>query len=233
MPSTCMRQCVHDIVNFFFPVYCKVCGTPLKVPGEVICLNCELNMPRTGYTREPDNPVAQLFWGRVWLEGATSLFRFEKGSKYQSLLHGLKYKGQKQIGIFLGRMLGAEIRGSPYGNADLIVPVPLHWKKERKRGYNQSEIIASGVSGVTGIPLQSGVLVRNRQTDTQTLKSRFERWENMEKVFGLQKDAASLDGKVLLLIDDVVTTGSTLEACAEELLTIPGVRVYVATVACA
>ena len=228
-----MRQCVHDIVNFFFPVYCKVCGTPLHVPGEVICLNCEMNMPRTGYTGEPDNPVAQLFWGRVWLEGATSLFRFEKGSKYQSLLHGLKYKGQKQIGIFLGRMLGAEIRGSPYGNADLIVPVPLHWKKERKRGYNQSEIIASGVSGVTGIPIQSGVLVRNRQTDTQTLKSRFERWENMEKVFGLQEDAASLAGKVFLLIDDVVTTGSTLEACAEELLTIPGVRVYVATVACA
>lgn len=228
-----MRQCIHDIVNFFFPVYCKVCGIPLHVPGEVICLNCEINMPRTEYTMESDNPVAQLFWGRIWLEGATSLFRFEKGSKYQALLHGLKYKGQKQIGIFLGRMLGAEIRGYPFGSAELIVPVPLHWKKQRKRGYNQSEIIASGVSGVTGIPLQSGILIKNRETDSQTLKSRFERWENMEKVFVLQGDAASLAGKVLLLVDDVVTTGSTLEACAEVLLKIPGVKVYVATVACA
>jgi ComF family protein len=233
MVLTHMRQWIHDTVSFFFPVYCKVCGKPLHVPGEVICLGCELEMPRTGYSAEPDNPVAQLFWGRVWLEGATSLFRFEKGSRYQSLLHGLKYNGQKKIGIFLGKMLGAEIHDYPFGRTDLIVPVPLHWKKERKRGYNQSEIIALGVSGVTGIPVNSGVLLRNRETDTQTMKSRYERWENMEHVFSLQEEASLLSGKTVLLIDDVVTTGSTLEACAEVLLSVPGVKVFVATVACA
>lgn len=228
-----MKQLAHDTISFFFPVYCKVCGALLHVAGEVICLNCELMMPRTGYTVEPDNPVAQLFWGRVWLEGATSLFRFEKGSKYQPLLHGLKYKGEKQIGLFLGRMLGAEIRDYPFAQTDLLVPVPLHRKKERKRGYNQCEIIAMGVSEVTGIPLESGILKRNRETDSQTQKGRFERSENMKDVFGLQGGFKFLTGKTILLIDDVVTTGSTLEACAGVLLSVSGVKVYAATVACA
>lgn len=228
-----IKQWVHDIIGLFFPLYCPVCGIPLYVSGEVICLSCELKMPRTDYTDDPDNPVAQLFWGRVKLDGATSLFRFEKGSKYQPLLHLLKYKGQKRIGIFLGRMLGAEVGCHPFRKADYIVPVPLHKKRQKKRGYNQSEIIAAGVSRVTGIPINTRIIQRDRDTDSQTEKSRFERWENMEHVFSLQKDATSLCGCSFLLIDDVVTTGSTLEACAETLLKIAGAKVYVATVACA
>lgn len=228
-----MKQYVHDIVSFFFPVYCPVCGRPLYVAGEVICLDCELKMPRTGYTGDPDNPVAQLFWGRVWLEGATSLFRFEKGSKYQPLLHQLKYKGQKKIGIFLGKMLGAEIKNHPFGSANLIIPVPLHKKRQKSRGYNQSEIISAGVSRVTGIPVNNRILIRTTETESQTQKSRFERWENMERVFAIQEHTASLEGFSFLLIDDVVTTGSTLEACAEVLSSVRGAKIYVATVACA
>lgn len=228
-----MKQWLYDIAGFFFPVYCPVCGDPLYVSGEVICLRCELQMPHTGYTNVPDNPVAKLFWGRVVLEGATSLFRFEKGSKYQPLLHQLKYKGQRQIGHFLGQMLGAALLDTPFADADQLVPVPLHRKKEKIRGYNQSEVIAAGVSRVTGIPVNNSLLVRKAETDSQTRKGRYERWKNMEKVFQLVEGAEATKANKLLLIDDVVTTGSTLEACAIALNSLPDKRIYVATIACA
>jgi ComF family protein len=224
---------MHDISGFFFPVYCPVCGNPLYLPGEVICLRCEQKMPATHYIQDIDNPVAQLFWGRIRLEGATSLFRFEKGSKYQNLLHLLKYQGQKNIGNFLGRMLGAEIKESPFGKVDHIVPVPLHLKKEKKRGFNQCEVIAEGVSEVIEVPVNSSLLIRVSDTDTQTRKNRFERWENMEKVFRLQETAQELDSPSILLIDDIVTTGATIESCAEALSSIKGSKIYVATIACA
>lgn len=206
---------------------------PLHVPGEVICLTCEQKMPRTNYTSNQENPVAQIFWGRVRVECATSLFRFEKGSAYQSLLHLLKYKGRKSMGLFLGRMLGAELAGTPFSTADVLVPVPLHRKKQKTRGYNQSEIIAEGVSIVTGIPVNTRLLRRKTDTDSQTRKNRFERWKNMDAVFDAGDEAASFAGRTFLLIDDVVTTGSTLESCASILAAIPGSSVYVATVACA
>ncbi|MEX0988458.1 MAG: ComF family protein [Bacteroidales bacterium] len=228
-----MRQWTHDITGFFFPRYCPVCGMPMHIPGEVICLPCELKMPRTNYARDPDNPVAQLFWGRIMVEGATSLFRFEKGSRYQPLLHLLKYKGQKNIGTFLGRMLGADLHETPFCRADFIIPVPLHRKKEKIRGFNQSEIIAKGVSDVTGMSLNSTLLFRRSNTDSQTRKNRFERWENMAEMFYLHENEGVVSEPTLLLIDDVVTTGSTLEACALALSSIPGVKLFVATVACA
>jgi ComF family protein len=228
-----MRQWIHDFTTFFFPLYCPVCGTPLYVPGQVICLTCEQKMPRTNYTSDPENPVAQIFWGRVRLEGATSLFRFEKGSAYQSLLHLLKYKGGKNVGHFLGRMLGAEVAGTPFVTAEVLVPVPLHKTRQKARGYNQSELIAAGVSAVTGIPVNTRILQRRTDTDSQTRKSRFERWENMESVFSAGVQAAAFANHTFLLIDDVVTTGSTLESCATILAAIPGSSVYIATIACA
>ncbi len=228
-----MRQLLFDIAGFFLPLYCPVCGNPLYIPDQIICLSCEKQMPRTNYSSDPENPVAQLFWGRVKLEGATSLFRFEKGSKYQPLLHLLKYKGEQKIGTYLGKLLGAELNRASFGKADFIIPVPLHRKKEKKRGFNQSEVIATGVSAVTGIPIHKSLIYRRSNTDSQTRKNRFERWENMANVFSTDNSAENYSNMTFLLIDDVVTTGSTLEACAEALLTIPGAQIFVATIACA
>lgn len=228
-----MRQRIYDITGFFFPVYCPVCGRVLHLAGEIICLSCEQKMPFTHYIDDPDNPVAQLFWGRTEIAGAFSLLRFEKGSSYQPLLHLLKYKGHKKMGVFLGRMLGAALKYSMLAQADLVLPVPLHPRKERKRGYNQSSLIARGVAEITGIPLHEKILFRRENTGSQTRRNRYERWENMEDVFGLCRDAEGYSDLSFLLIDDVVTTGSTLEACAITLRQLPGTKVYVATVACA
>ncbi|MDF1572229.1 MAG: ComF family protein [Bacteroidales bacterium] len=228
-----MRRWVHDITGFFFPLYCPVCGNVLHLPGEVICLSCEQKMPFTHYINDPENPVAQLFWGRIEMEGAFSLLRFEKGSKYQPLLHLLKYKGHRKMGVFLGRMLGHALKNSVLSQADLVVPVPLHPKKERIRGYNQSSLIAQGVAEITGIPLHERILFRRENTASQTRRNRYERWENMEDVFGLCREAEGYSDLTFLLIDDVVTTGSTLEACATTLKRLPGAGIYVATLACA
>jgi len=228
-----MNQLIYDLLNFFFPVYCPVCGTPMSVRKLVLCLPCELKMPLAGYASNPENPVAQLFWGRTKIEAATSFFRFEKGSKYQKLLHLLKYKGEKNVGVFLGKLLGTELKETPFGQCDYIVPVPLHPKKMRKRGYNQSEIIATGLSSILEIPVITNILYRTSFTGTQTKKTRFERFLNVEHVFTLNEQGIRKENCSILLIDDVVTTGSTLEACVETLLQKEGVKVYVATVACA
>lgn len=228
-----MRQWIHDFTGFFFPLYCPVCGNVLHLPGEIICLSCEQKMPFTRSIDDPGNPVAQLFWGRIDIAGAFSLLRFEKGSRYQPLLHLLKYKGHKKMGVFLGRMLGAAMKNSVLAQADLVIPVPLHPKKERTRGYNQSSLIAQGVAEITGIPLHEKILYRQENTGSQTRRNRYERWENMENVFGLCGDAKGYSDLSFLLVDDVVTTGSTLEACATTLKRLPGTKVYVATVACA
>jgi len=228
-----MRQIIYDLLNFLFPRYCPVCGTPMAVRKQIICLSCELKMPRAGYIDDPENPVAQLFWGRTKVELAVSFFRFEKGSKYQKLLHLLKYNGDKKVGVFLGQLLGAELKDSAFDRCDYILPVPLHPKKEKKRGYNQSEIIANGVSAVMDIPVKTDFLYRGSNTETQTRKSRFERFQNVENVFRIEEVNIDKKSCSVLLIDDVVTTGSTLEACVEALLKQDGIKVYVATVACA
>ncbi len=228
-----MRQWIYDILNFFFPVYCPVCGATIAVRMQLLCLHCELNMPRAGFSDPADNPVAQLFWGRVKLEAATSFFKFEKGSRYQKLLHLLKYKRDKTMGIYLGKLLGSDLKDTIFMHCDYIVPVPLHLRKERKRGYNQSEIIARGVSFIMGIPVRTDLLFRDAFTATQTRKSRFERFKNVENVFRFEPSNMEKGKCSILIIDDVVTTGSTLEACTMTMLKKEGVRVFIATVACA
>jgi ComF family protein len=228
-----MNHLFFDLASLLFPVYCPVCRSVLHQPGSVLCLKCELDLPRTDYTQCPDNPVAQLFWGRASVDCATSLFRFEKGSRYQALLHQLKYRGSDQIGVYLGKLLGNELKRTVFADCDVLVPVPLHRKKLRKRGYNQSERIAAGVSSILGIPVRSDILYRRVHTLTQTNKGRYDRAVNMEGAFSVSGCFQTTDPLSILLIDDVVTTGSTLEACANALLKIPCVTVMIATVACA
>jgi len=224
---------LYDLLMLFFPVNCLLCGKRLPSTGEVICLGCEQKIPRTGYTGQHKNPVFLGFWGRVHVEHCTSLFRFEKGSSYQSLLHDLKYRGNRKVGLYLGRLLGHDLKNSPYAQCDVIVPVPLHRKRLRKRGYNQSEIIATGVSEILNIPVEANLLTRKVHRASQTFMGRYERFENVSGSFGISRKAPSVYRKKILLIDDVVTTGATLEACCQVLLRKYKCAVYMATVCCA
>ena len=222
-----------DLLMFLFPVNCLICNKKLPSRSDVLCLTCEFKMPRTGYLDTKDNPVSQLFWGRVSVETGTSLLKFEKGSVYQTILHDLKYRGNRKAGKYLGRLLGQEIKETCFINCDHIIPVPIHPRRLRKRGYNQSEIIAQGVSEVLGIPVLSTLLRRIHHHQSQTTMGRLERFENVRKNFRLSNKPTDLNGKKCLLIDDVVTTGATLEACSKVLLNHFDCQVYIATVSCA
>ncbi len=209
---------LNDFLELFFPRICLVCDGNLLNEEELVCLQCLHELPRTNFHMEERNPVAEIFYGRVQLEAATSFFFFSKGSPYQKLIHALKYKGIKEAGILLGTHFAIDLEKSPlFASVDMVCPVPLHPKKEKKRGYNQSEFIARGIAGRMGKPVSTGNLARLIYTDSQTRKGRYERWENVEGIFGLNKPG-EFEGKHILLIDDVLTTGSTLEACASAIL---------------
>ncbi|WP_153640877.1 ComF family protein [Prolixibacter sp. NT017] len=224
---------VNDFISLFFPQLCAGCGEPLVHGEEEICIRCLADLPRTGFARFADNKVAQVFWGRIPLEHAVSLCYFEKGSRLQKMFHRMKYQREPGVGKVLGRELGIELfSSSMFETLDAVIPVPLHPKKQKKRGYNQSEYIANGISEVMNIPVISDVLIRNVHTSSQTRKSRYHRWENVEGIFQVTKPE-KLGNLHVLVVDDVVTTGATLEACCAPLLKIPGVKVSIATLACA
>jgi len=217
----------------FFPSNCLVCGKRLPSPREILCFKCEYLMPKTGYGERADNPVSRIFWGRVPVVSATSLFRFEKGSAYQTLLHDLKYRGNWRAGLYLGRLLGQELIQSSFSRCDLLVPVPLHPGRLRQRGYNQSEIIARGCSEITGIPVATRLIIRRGRHRSQTSMGRHERFENVIEEFSLDSRPMDINGLKVLIIDDVITTGATLEACSRILFSHFTCQVYVATVSCA
>ncbi len=222
---------VHDFWSLFYPRLCYSCHKALIREEETICSFCRFELPRTRMHKERENAMSRIFWGRVDVETATALFYFQKGGKVQQLIHQFKYRGRKDIGIFLGKQLALEIKNNPlWEPVEIIVPVPLHPKKKHKRGFNQSEVFGRGLSAGLNKPMIANNLVRVTKTSSQTRKSRFKRWENVETVFQLNKPE-DLKGKNILLIDDVVTTGSTLEACAHKLKEVKGTRVWVATLA--
>ncbi|MDR4988087.1 MAG: phosphoribosyltransferase family protein [Bacteroidales bacterium] len=175
--------------------------------------------------------MTKIFWGRVCLETGTSLYYFQKGGKVQRVIHQFKYKGNTALGFYLGEMLGRDLRSSGfYEDIDCILPVPLHPKRERMRGFNQSEVIARGIAASMSVPCHPSWLIRKKATATQTRRARFSRWQNVAEVFETPSPEL-LVNKSVLLVDDVITTGSTLEACAQKLLAVEGVRVWVATLA--
>lgn len=208
----------QDGIHFLFPNVCACCGLSLYAHEPVICQICITDLPQTFFHLESGNPVEKVFWGRIPMRTATSIFHFNKGNRVQTLIHGLKYKNRPDIGQELGRVFGPGLLLNPsLAAAHAFVPVPLHESKLKKRGYNQSEEIAGGLSQSMQIPLMTGVLQRARATDTQTKKSRSDRWENVKEVFCVENPEA-IRGKDLILVDDVVTTGATIEACARVLL---------------
>ncbi len=221
------------LTELLFPRLCVVCGNRLIEQEQLICLYCLHHIPRTNFHLESENPVAKLFYGRVQIEQATSFFYFSKGSKYQTLLHSLKYKGMKELGAEIGKHFAIDLRQSPhFASIDLVCPVPLHPSKEKKRGYNQSWWIASGIATQMQKKLSDADLKRITATETQTRKSRFARWQNVEGIFHLA-NPEKFAGKHVLLVDDVVTTGATLEACVQEIHSKTDAKVSIATLATA
>jgi ComF family protein len=228
-----MKQVFSDFLNLFFPEVCMACGNSLYHGEKVLCTRCLLKLPRTHFHHHAENPVTKLFWGRAPIDYGTSFFYFRKSSKVQHMMHQFKYNNRKEIGVFCGKIMGMELNNSNYFNdADFLIPVPLHPKKKIRRGYNQSEMIALGMAERMKAKSDFNTLFRRVNSSTQTRKSRYERFENMNGIFGL-RDGYHLEGKHVILVDDVITTGSTLESCALTLLQIPAVRVSVVTMACA
>jgi ComF family protein len=222
---------LSDFVSLLFPELCAACRESLVANEYLICTDCLYNLPFTNFQLFPDNIVAQQFWGKIELEGAYSLYYFSKGGKIQNLMHQFKYRGMKQIGNLLGNIAGEQlIKNKVYSTIDMIIPVPLHKKRMIQRGFNQSLCFAEGLSGKLSAAVENNNLVRLTATETQTHKSRFARFENMQDVF-IIKNPEKLINKHVLLVDDVITTGSTLEACGAQLLKIEGLKLSIATIA--
>ncbi|HNQ69170.1 MAG TPA: ComF family protein [Bacteroidales bacterium] len=224
-------QYFEDFWFLFFPHVCEACGTALHKNEGPVCFKCLYELPRTDYSSDLDNPIVQLFTGRIKIEKATALFSFHKGSRFRKLLHSLKYKNKPEIGILLGKELGADmLKSKNFKDIDFILPVPLHTNRLKQRGYNQSEMIGQGISAVTKIPLLINSLVRNKETVTQTKMTKEERWNNVSGKFSIN-DSELLKNKHVLLVDDVLTTGSTIEACGEVLLEVEGLKLSIAVLA--
>ncbi|HOG19452.1 MAG TPA: ComF family protein [Salinivirgaceae bacterium] len=222
----------EDVVNLFYPRLCAGCGNPLIKGEDQICLHCLYSLHRTYFHNERDNVIEQIFWGRVLVKYATTYCFYHKESKLQQMIFKLKYHGQKEIGFVLGYELGNELKDSVFNEIDIIVPIPLHIKKERKRGYNQAEWIAQGIGRAMDKPVNTKSVHRTLETSTQTKKSKYERWKNVENIFKVV-DPEAIRDKHILLVDDIITTGSTLEACIHTILETEGTVVSVATIGAA
>lgn len=204
-------------IDIFFPDYCLCCGANLGGNQNYICVKCIYNLPKTNFHLIEDNPVAQIFWGRIQFAKATSFFHFQKGTKYQKLIHELKYKGQKEIGELLGKHFANDLENVNYLNGvDYLIPVPLHFHKQNIRGYNQSEWIARGLSKRLDIEIRTDILIRKGYSESQTGFGRSERFENVKDDFEV-KHTGVLKGKHIAIVDDVITTGATIEACVSKI----------------
>lgn len=222
-----------DFISLLFPRICHSCGVSLVRNERVLCLSCLADFPLTQYHTTKDNMLEQELWGRCYLERAAAMCFYRRDGRIQNLMHRLKYYGIREIAYYLGEMYGHMLNDSEFlSDVDYLIPVPLHPSKERKRGFNQSSLIAEGVSLSTGIPVNDKALIRKVHSSTQTRKSRVDRWENVENIFSLD-DFEELKDRHLLLVDDVITTGSTIESCVNVLKNIKGVRVSALAIATA
>jgi len=220
-----------NFLGLFYPNLCLACERNTPVHGGVICLPCQYYLPKTKFHLDRENAFTERFWGRVPIDAGAALFYFSKGSRTQNLVHKLKYDGKRKVGVKLGNLYGGMLNKSPYfSNIDVIVPVPLHPRKERKRGYNQSDLFAQGLAEEMELPRLPNGLIRRVASDTQTRMTRAERLINVTDAFAV-KNKKALEGKHVLLVDDVMTTGATLEACASQILGCEGARVSMATIA--
>jgi ComF family protein len=226
-----LKNIFSSTMHLFYPHVCTGCGSDLLEADNLLCLKCLHDLPHTNFASLPNNPIEKYFWGRINLTDAYSQFYFSKAFLIQHLIHQLKYKGDTKIGFYLGEIMGKTmLESNRFSNIDALIPLPLYADKEHKRGYNQATVICNGISSVMNTPVLSNAIIRQHATETQTRKHRTERWENVKDSFKMIKPA-ELKGKRLLLVDDVITTGATLEACGNVILGASDVKLSIASLA--
>jgi ComF family protein len=224
-----------DLLALVYPEICYACNETLSEGENMVCTSCRIKLPYTNYHLIPatDNPLNHRFMGRIEVENALAFLTFVRAGRVQNLLHSLKYRNLPEIGDMLGKWYGYELKKAGLDKkVDLIVGVPLHTRKLKLRGYNQADKFAQGLSEALEIPWSNEVISRIAESTTQTRKSRLARWENVEKIFEVKQPHKIKDQRILL-VDDVLTTGATLEACGNELFASGCKSLTVATIAAA
>lgn len=216
--SITLKEATLDFISLFFPHYCFGCNRALVKGEDTLCTFCLMDLPKTNYHLQEENPIKNRLLGRLPLKHVWAYLKFRKAGIVQHLLHQLKYNNHPEVGIKLGKAYGHELVKAGYKNEfDLIIPVPLHTSRRQKRGYNQSAKFAEGLSALFDTPWDDSISVRKVSTDTQTKKTKLARWQNVSDVFDLP-DNGKIEGKRILLVDDVITTGATIEACGQHLI---------------
>jgi ComF family protein len=226
-----LPELFHNLTHLFFPHVCEGCGTDVLNHDAVLCAACHTQLPETGFIEAADNLVEKKFYGQLQVQASGAAFYFTKDGMLQQLIKQLKYHGNKEVGFYLGRQLGKYLsETNRFNEVDIIVPLPLNPRKEKKRGYNQAAVIAEGINSIWPKPVYTNAAERLIFTETQTHKDRISRWQSMRDVFAVT-DTNALTNKNILLVDDIITTGATLEACSEKILQVQGTRLFIATVA--
>ncbi|WP_295984693.1 phosphoribosyltransferase family protein [uncultured Algibacter sp.] len=224
---------LKSIINLFFPKVCYACHNLLNDNEDTICMNCRHDLPITNFHFDNNDSVAKVLYGRAKIENGTALFRFEKKGNVQRLIHNLKYKDHEHIGFVLGNWLGGELKTlESYKNIDVVIPVPLHKNKLKKRGYNQVALFGQQVAEALNADYLDDVLVKVTNTKSQVNKKRLARWTNSDELFTL-KNIEAIDNKHILVVDDIITTGATLEACISVLNQAKNIKISIATMAIA
>lgn len=222
---------INDFLSLIYPRHCEACANSLFKHETFICNHCRLNLPKSNYHKNTENELTRTFAGRVPLQNSLCFYLFEKNGKVQKLLHAIKYQNQKELALFVGSLYAKDLeKEKPINDFDVIVPIPLHRKKLKVRGFNQSEWFAKGLAGVLKKPLDISSFERAQETSTQTKKKKYQRWENVEGIFSLKNKQAFIN-KHILLVDDVITTGATIEAAWMALKDVEGVKISVASIA--
>lgn len=223
-----IKDIKDSFLHILFPHVCSGCGSDIISRESLLCMRCMAEMPETHFHMHANNPIEKKFWGKLPLVSATAQYYFSKESLIQHLMHQLKYKGNKELGWQLGRLMGNDLlQSNRFKDMEVLIPLPLFAAKEKRRGYNQSTILCEGMAEVMGVKILRNVILRKQHTETQTKKGRIERWLNMEGKFELTQPE-KIQNKHVLLVDDIITTGATLEACGQELMRADNVNLSVA-----